>query len=253
MSTERPLDGKAALVTGASAGIGRETAKRLAADGADVALAARREERLAAVAEAIESEFGVETAVVPADVTDEAAVEAMVETAVDAFGGLDVVVNNAGTGTPPGVTVEELDTEAYRTVMDVNTDGMFFTARAVLPHLRESEGVLVFVGSFAGSFPRPGSPVYAATKWWTRGFALSLAGQVGDDDVAVTVVNPTEVRSEFAKEFREESELFKERFEPGEVTDPEDVAEAVAFAARQEPPNAVSELDLYRRDKFGGF
>jgi NADP-dependent 3-hydroxy acid dehydrogenase YdfG len=252
MRAERPLDGKAALVTGASAGIGRETAKALAADGADVALAARREERLATIAEEIESESGVETVVVPADVTDEAAVEAMVETAVDAFGGLDVVVNNAGTGTPSGVMVEDLDTEAYRTVMDVNTDGMFFTARAVLPYLRESEGVLVFTGSFAGQYPRPGSPVYAATKWWTRGLALSLAGQVGDE-VAVTVVNPTEVRSEFAKEFREESELFKERFEPGEVTDPEDVADAIAFAARQEPPNAVTELDLFRRDKFAGF
>ena len=253
MSSERPLDGQAALVTGASAGIGRETAKRLAADGADVALAARREERLREIADEIETDHDVETAVVPTDVTDEDAVEAMVETAVDALGGLDVVVNNAGTGTPSGVAVEDLDTEAYRTVMDVNTDGMFFTARAVLPHLRESEGVLVFVGSFAGNFPRPGSPVYAATKWWTRGFALSLAGQVGDDDVAVTVVNPSEVRSEFGKEFREPEELSKERYDPREVTEPEDIADAIAYAARQEPPNAVTELDLYRRDKFGGF
>jgi len=253
MSDERPLEGKTALVTGASAGIGRETAKRLAADGADVALAARREERLREIAGEIEADADVETAVVPTDVTDEDAVEATVETVVDAFGGLDVVVNNAGTGTARGVTVEELETEQYRTVMDVNTDGMFFTARTVLPHLRESKGVLVFVGSFAGNFPRPGAPVYAATKWWTRGFALSLAGQVGDDDVAVTVVNPSEVRSEFGKEFREERELSKERYEPHEVTEPEDVAEAIAFAAREESPNAVTELDLYRRDKFGGF
>jgi NADP-dependent 3-hydroxy acid dehydrogenase YdfG len=253
MGETAPLDGKAALVTGASAGIGRETAKALAADGADVALAARREERLDDIAADVEAEHGVETLVVPTDVTDEAAVEETIETVVDAFGGLDIVVNNAGTGTEPGVTVEDLDTEQYRTVMDVNTDGMFFTARAAIPHLRDSEGVLVFVGSFAGHYPRPGAPVYAATKWWTRGFALSLAGQIGDDDVAVTVVNPSEVRTEFGKDFREEEELSKERYEPREVTEPEDVAEAIAFAAREESPNAVAELDLYRRDKFDGF
>jgi NADP-dependent 3-hydroxy acid dehydrogenase YdfG len=247
-----PLDGAAALVTGASAGIGRETARALAGDGADVALAARRVERLHEIADAIAAEHGVETLVAPTDVTDETAVEATVDAASEAFDGLDVVVNNAGTGTARGVAVEDLPTEQYRTVMDVNTDGMFFVARAAIPHLRASAGTLVFVGSFAGHYPRPGGPVYAATKWWTRGFALSLAGQVGDD-VAVTVVNPSEVRTEFGKEFRDETELSRERYEPDEVTEPETVADAVAYAARTETPDAVTELDLYRRDKFVGF
>ena len=253
MDEEFPLAGETAVVTGASAGIGRETVRALARNGADVALAARREDRLRSIAETVESDYGVETLVVPTDVTDEAAVEELVASVADTFGGIDVVVANAGTGTAPGVDVEGMPTEQYRTVTDVNVDGMFFTARAALPHLRDSAGVLVFVGSFAGQYPRPGSPVYAATKWWTRGFALSLAGQVGDDDVAVTVVNPSEVRTEFGKEFREEEELSKERFDPADVTNPEDVAEAIAFAARQEPPNAVAELDLVRRDKFEGF
>jgi len=253
MSEEPPLSGKAALVTGASAGIGRETAMALASDGADVAIAARREERLESIAADVESAHGVETLVVPTDVSEEASVEAMVTDAVAAFGGLDVVVANAGTGTGPGIPVEDLPTDQYRTVTDVNVDGMFYTARAALPHLRASAGTLVFVASFAGKYPRPGSPVYAATKWWTRGFALSLAGQVGDDDVAVTVVNPSEVRTEFGKEYREDDELAKERFDPADVTNPEDVAEAIAFAARAESPNAVTELDLYRRDKFEGW
>ena len=253
MSEEPPLSGKAALVTGASAGIGRETAMALARDGADVAIAARREERLESMAADVESTHGVETLVVPTDVSEEASVEAMVTDAVAAFGGLDVVVANAGTGTGPGIPVEDLPTDQYRTVTDVNVDGMFYTARAALPHLRASAGTLVFVASFAGKYPRPGSPVYAATKWWTRGFALSLAGQVGDDDVGVTVVNPSEVRTEFGKEYREDDELAKERFDPADVTNPEDVAEAIAFAARAEPPNAVTELDLYRRDKFEGW
>lgn len=247
------LEGKAALVTGASAGIGRETAYALARDGANVALAARRGSRLREVAATVEDDYDVETLVVPTDVTDETEVDEMIAATVDEFGTLDVVVNNAGTGTEPGVAVEDLETDQYRTVMAVNTDGMFFTSRAALPHLRNSSGLLVFVGSFAGRFPRSKMPIYAATKWWTRGFAFSLAGQVGDADVGVTVVNPSEVRTEFGKEFRGEAELSKERYEPGEVTEPTEVAEAIAFAARQEPPDVVSELDLYRRDKFGGF
>ncbi len=237
------------MVTGASSGIGRESARVLARDGADVALAARREERLREVSDELESEFGVSTAVVPTDVTEPDSVENLVAETVDAFGGLDIVVANAGIGTGDEPPVEEMPLDQYRGMMSVNTDGMFFTARSALPHLKESDGVLVLLGSFAGNFPRPGSPVYAATKWWTRGFAQSLAGQAGADDVAVTVVNPSEVRTEFGDEYGEASE---EAFDPEDVSEPEDVAEAIGMAARQEPPNSLTEIDLYRRDKFTG-
>ena len=236
-----------ALVTGASSGIGEATARALARDGADVALAARRRERLESVAEGIEAEFGVDTLVVPADVRDEAAVEAMVETTVETFGRLDVQVNNAGVGV--GGDVEATTTDQYRLMMETNVDGVFFATRAAIPHLRETGGNLVFVGSFAGQYPRPGNPIYAATKWWVRGFAHSLEGQIGPDGVGVTVINPTEVRTEFASE---ESEAFAERFEPGEVTEPEEIADAVAFAAAQDR-STVHEIDLYRRDKFEGW
>lgn len=251
MSTDTPLAGKGALITGASAGIGREAARLLAEDGADVAIAARREAVLEEVAAEITEETDTRVEIVPTDVSEEDQVDAMVETAVGAFDGLDVVVNNAAIGTARSVTVEDLPTDQYRDVMSVNTDGMFFTARAAIPHLRESRGNLVFVGSFAGNYPRSGSPVYAASKWWTRGFALSLAGQVGDEDIAVSVVSPSEVRTEFGKEYR--SVMNKDRLDPGGVTEPEEVAEAVVFAARQEPPNAVAELNVYRRDKFSEF
>lgn len=251
MATESVLSGKGALVTGASAGIGREAAGLLAEAGADVAIAARREEVLDEVAAEIETATDATVEVVPTDVSNEDQVEAMVETAVGAFDGLDIVVNNAAIGTARSVTVEELPTEQYRDVMAVNTDGMFFVARAAIPHLRESRGNLIFVGSFAGNYPRSGSPVYAASKWWTRGFALSLAGQVGDEDIAVSVVSPSEVRTEFGKEYR--AVMNKDRLEPGDVTEPDEVAEAIVFAAQQEPPNAVAELNVYRRDKFSTF
>jgi NADP-dependent 3-hydroxy acid dehydrogenase YdfG len=249
MSDETRLDDAATLVTGATAGIGRASARALAEAGADVALVARREERLESLAADLEREFGVDALAIPADVTDEAQVEAMVDRTVDAFGGLNVAVNNAGLGRDEG-DVAELSTEKYRQMMDVNVDGTFFTARETLPHLRRSAGNIVFLGSFAGQYPRPGAAVYAATKWWTRGFALSLAGSVGEDGVGVTVVNPTEVRTEFGSE---DDASFASRFDEGEVTEPREVAEAVVFAATREPPTTANEIDLYRRDKFEHF
>jgi hypothetical protein len=135
-------------------------------------------------------------------------------------------------------------------MMDVNVDGAFYTARETLPQLEDGAGNLVFIGSFAGQYPRPANPVYAATKWWVRGFAMSLSAQVGGEDVGVSVVNPAEVRSEFGSE---DGEPFRERFGPDEASEPEEVADAVVFALSQEPPTTVNELDVYRRDKFTHF
>ncbi|WP_254536890.1 SDR family oxidoreductase [Halomarina litorea] len=246
----RPLDGKSAVVTGASSGIGAATARHLARDGANVALAARRKQHLVDLREELEDEFDVEAAAVPTDVREEVMVEELVETAVDRFGGLDVLVNNAGLAR--GSSVEDLSTDEYRLMMDTNVDGMFFATRAALPHVRESEGTIVFIGSFAGQYPRPFNPVYAATKWWTRGFAHSVAAQVGDEGVAVSVINPAAVRTEFevpGSGDLDGSGKFKDRFAPGEAVEPEEVAEAVAYVARQSP-SMVSELDLYNRDKL---
>ena len=245
MAAEQSLDGQSAIVTGASSGIGEATAHALAEDGANVALAARREGRLESLAADLDER--VDTLVAPTNVRDEDAVDALFEETVDAFGGLDLLVNNVGV--VAGDSVDDLTTEAYRTMMEVNVDGYFFATRAALPHLRESSGTLVFIGSFAGQYPRPFNPVYAATKWWVRGFAKSVSADVGEDDVAVTTINPAEVRSEFASET---GESFKDRFDEGAVSEPAEIADAVRFAAKQDP-SMVSELDLYRRDKLTFF
>ncbi|WP_256417742.1 SDR family oxidoreductase [Halorubrum laminariae] len=238
------LDDAAVLVTGASSGIGEATAHALAERGANVALLARRKEKLESIAEALRTEYDAQALVVPGNIRDPATAEAAIAAVVDAFGGLDVVVSNAGIGR--GGDVETMTDEEYAAMQETNVDGTFFLTREALPHLKTSEGSLVVVGSFAGKFPRPFNPVYAATKWWVRGFAHSVAAQVGDEGVAVSVVNPSEVRTEFGSE---DGEPFEERFQPGSVTEPEEVAEAIAFAASR-PGSTAQEIDLYRRDKY---
>lgn len=247
MDSDGRLDGQVAIVTGASSGIGAATCHELAAEGSNVVLAARSEDRLEDLAGELEAEYGVETLVTPTDVRAEAAVETMVEEAVDRFGGVDVLVNNAGLARGSGV--EGLETADYRTMQETNVDGVFYATRAALPHVREREGHVIFLGSAAGKFPRSFNPVYAASKWWVRGFAKSVAAEAGEDGVGVTVVNPSEVRTEFETT---EGTTFAEHFEEGEASEPEEIAEAITFAVTRKE-SSVFELDLYRRDKFEVF
>jgi len=231
-------------VTGASAGIGEATARALAADGADVALVARREGILAELAADIEKAYGVDAIGLPTDVRDHEAVAAAVADTVDKFDGLDVVVNNAGV-TDEGFDehMEEQSIESFHQLMEVNVFGMYYVTHAAMPYLRESKGNLVFIGSSAGKLPRPGAPVYAGSKWWTRGFALSVEAHVGQDGIGVTLVNPTAVRTQ----------MWRDELQPGEAAEPEEVAAVVTFAAEQESHSTLSEVDLFRRDMLGTF
>ncbi|QLG49520.1 SDR family oxidoreductase [Natrinema halophilum] len=232
-----------AIVTGASSGIGAATCHELADAGANVVLAARSEDRLRDHADDIETSKSVETLVVPTDVRDEEDVDALVEATVDRFGGIDVLVNNAGL--LRGSDVESMTTDEFETMQRTNVDGVFYATRAALPHVRDRSGHLIFVASFAGQYPRSFNPVYAASKWWVRGFAKSIAADIGADGVGVTVINPSEVRSQFEAD----GTTFADRFGEDEVSEPKEVAEAIRFAATREG-SSVSELDLYRRDKL---
>jgi NADP-dependent 3-hydroxy acid dehydrogenase YdfG len=139
-----------------------------------------------------------------------------------------------------------MSTDEYETMQETNIDGMFYATRAAIPHVREREGHLIFLGSFAGQYPRSYNAVYAASKWWTRGFAKSVAAQVGDDALGVTVVNPGAVRTEFEAT---DGRTFEEVFEEGEASEPDEVADAIAFAATREG-SSVSEIDINNRGKF---
>ena len=250
MSVDGEFDGDVVLVTGASSGIGAATARRFARAGADVVLAARGEKALADVAEECRAAGGGALAV-PTDVTDYDAVAALVEATVDRFGGLDVVVVNAGTGEARNVPLSELPLEQFEAVTGTNVHGAFYTTRAALPALREAGGALVFVGSFKGKYPSTSTPVYAASKWWLRGFAASVAGRVGAEDVGVTLVNPSGVTTGFGSQFRDRTN--EVALDEGATLDAADVAGAITYVAGQEPPATVTELDLNRRDIFERF
>lgn len=248
MSTDT-FEGTVALVTGASAGIGAATARRFASEGAHVVMAARRADALETVAEecrAAGQDAGVEALTVPTDVTDADAVAALVDATTERFDRLDTVVVNAGTGEERDRPLSDLPNEQFRQVTETNVHGAYYTTRAALPALRDGGGALVFVGSYKAHYPSTATPVYAASKWWLRGFAKSIAGRVGPDGVGVTVVNPSGVTTEFGSEFRGTTNA--ESLPAESTLDAADVADAIAYAAGQEPPATVTELDLYRRD-----
>lgn len=242
---------RVALVTGASRGIGAVTADALAEEGFDVVLAARTEADLRTVADDINTDHGVTAHAVPTDVTDADAVQSLVDATLDCFGRIDCAVVNAGTGERRNVPLSALDLEEYHRVRATNVDGAFYTTRAVVDPLRETAGTLVFLGSYKAKYPSTSTPIYAASKWWLRGFAKSIAGRVGPDGVAVSLVNPSGVPTEFARSIRETTNA--DRLNPNAAVSAADVASAVLTAVTQDAPGAVAELDLFRRDIYDRF
>ncbi|MCO8267153.1 SDR family oxidoreductase [Haloferax sp. AB510] len=245
MSTD--LTGAVAVVTGASSGIGQATSEALAAEGAAVVLAARSEETIADYAREIREEYETEALAVATDVSEPAAVEALVETTVEELGSLDILVNNAGTAGDG--TVAEMPLEVYETVTGVNVNGVFYATKFAIPHLLKTDGSVIYIGSFAGNYPRPQFPVYAATKWWVKGFALSVAGRFGKEGLGVTLVNPSAVRTNFETE----DSTFREEYSHEEAIEPEEVADLVVTAAKQRSPISLNSVDIYNRDRMSNF
>jgi 3-oxoacyl-[acyl-carrier protein] reductase len=184
----RTLEGKTALVTGGSRGIGAAIAKRLAADGAKVAITySKGADAAASVVKAIECAGGQAVAI-RADGTDASAVKAAVEKVAASLGGLDILVNNAGTAIPKKfeeTTLEELDH-----VIDLNLRGVFIMTQAALKHIRNG-GRIISIGSCVGErMMTPGLVPYSATKGAIRMFTQGLAREVGERGITVNNVQP---------------------------------------------------------------
>lgn len=187
------FDGKRVFITGASAGIGAGVAVEFARQGARVAVAARRDDRLDEVCEKIRA-VGGEALPVVCDVRDRASLDAAVAQTVEAFGGIDIALANAGFGV--NGLFGELDTEAYRRQYDTNVFGVIDTAYAVLPHLLESRGTLGMVASVLGRLGTPGASAYCSSKFAVCGLAESLRYELAARGVAVCCIQPGIVASE---------------------------------------------------------
>jgi len=244
--TER-LDGTVALITGASSGIGGATAVALAAQGASVAVAARRRDRLESLAE----RMGGDVLVLETDVTDEGQAARMVDQTVAHFGRLDTLVNNAGVMLLGPIVDAPID--EWRRMVELNLLGLLYATHAALPHLLAAAETdprqvadVVNVSSVAGRFARSGSGVYNATKFGVGAFSESLRQEVTRRHVRVSVVEPGAVATELVSHNRPEVvEGLLAQWDPVEVLQSEDIAEAIAFTVTRPRRAAVNEI-LFR-------
>jgi NADP-dependent 3-hydroxy acid dehydrogenase YdfG len=242
-----PLTDTVALITGSSSGIGAATARRLAAEGAAVALVARRRDRLEELAATISGEGGT-VLVVEADVTSEQQAADAVERTVADLGRLDTLVSNAGImllGPALDTPVAEWDQ-----MVAVNVQGMLYVAHAALPHLvraasNSPRGVadLVTISSTAGRVARPGSSVYNLAKFGANAFTEALRQEMIGHRVRVSVVEPGTVDTELATHLRPGiRQAAQTQIEAIQPLRPEDIADAVAYIVTRDRRVAVNEI-----------
>ncbi len=188
------LDGRVALVTGASSGIGEATAELLARAGARVAITARRADRLEALAARLRG-LGAEVLALPADLADAAAAAGVVRSAEQHFGRLDILVNNAGVMYLEPIDSADLD--RWQHMVQLNLVALIAACQAALPGMRSrKEGHIVNIASTAGRQANPNTGGYSATKWGVVGFSESLRREAYKDNIRVTVIEPGVVETE---------------------------------------------------------
>ncbi|MCC5090466.1 SDR family oxidoreductase [Xanthomonas campestris] len=238
------LKDKVALVTGASSGIGAATALKLAANGAKVGLAARRTDRLQSLADQITSAGG-QALVIEMDVVDPASVQAGATQLADAYGGIDILFNNAGL--MPISDIESLKTDEWSRMVDVNIKGLLNSTAAVLPYLKKrGQGHIINTSSIAGRKVFPGLSVYCATKHAVTAFSEGLRLEVAKKyNIRVTCIQPGAVDTELFehvsdKNYREQMEGLREQMAFLQASD---IANTVLFALQA--PDYVNVAELF--------
>jgi NADP-dependent 3-hydroxy acid dehydrogenase YdfG len=229
------LDGTVALITGASSGIGEATARSLAAQGAKVAVAARRLERLERLAAEIGGQ-GHTALAIEADITDQEQAIAAVDRTVNELGRLDIVVNNAGVMLLG--PIEDAPTEEWDRMIDLNLKGLINTTHAAVPHLlaaaEDSErhcADVVNVSSVAGRVARAGSGVYNLTKHGVGAFSESFRQEFAARRIRSTIIEPGAVDTELSDHLRDGvRELVRKRFVDMRMLESADIADAIAYA-----------------------
>jgi NADP-dependent 3-hydroxy acid dehydrogenase YdfG len=248
------LDGTVALVTGASSGIGEATAVALAAQGAAVAVAARRKDRLDELVSRISDDGGTALAI-EADVTSQDQAKGAVERTVSELGRLDTLVNNAGVMLLGPIV--DAPTEEWDRMIALNLQGLLYCSHAAIPHLLRAaqdspRGVadLINISSVAGRVARMGSGVYNLTKWGVGAFSESLRQEVTRRGVRVSLVEPGAVDTELTDHLRPEiQQTTRKRFEGVEKLEAADIAEAIEYIVTRPRRVAVNELLIRPTDQ----
>lgn len=231
------LDGRTAIVTGASSGIGNAIAARLGAEGATVVVAdVRREPKLEDEQSVFEKldDMDAESRFVETDVSDEAAIQAAIDATVEEFGGLDILVNNAGIYHQ--YQAHETPTDAWEDIIDVNLRGVFLGSRAAIPELRKSEhGKIINLASIFGLVGGANSAAYCASKGGVANLTRQMAIDYAPDEVNVNALAPGIIKTAQNVEWRENNPEIIADWEQAtpwpEFGDPEDVADAALFLA----------------------
>lgn len=241
MSTSK-LEGKVALVTGASSGIGEATAIALAAAGAKVAVVARRADRLSELVQRI-SDNGGQALPIIADVADDMQAHDMVLKANAEFGRIDILVNNAGVML--NGPIDAADTEDWRRMVNTNVLGLMYATHAALPIMKaQGQGHIVNISSVAGRTAQAGSGVYNATKWGVGAFSEALRQEVYKDKIRVTIIEPGAVATELTDHIT--NSAAKERIQTWIKSliplESEDIAAAIIYAVTQPLRVNVNEI-----------
>jgi NADP-dependent 3-hydroxy acid dehydrogenase YdfG len=237
------LAGKVAIITGASAGIGRASALALAQEGASMILTGRRQERLDELVAAVQKAGG-KAARIAGDATGEETAQRCVEAATKTYGTLDILINNVGVGNYKNL----VDTSAaeYDEMMDANVRSTFLFSRHAVPvMIKQGSGTILMISSMAGKYGFAGEAVYCATKFAQVGFAQALDKELRPHGIKVGVICPGGVKTEFA--------LGKGRTElsvsESGMLEPEDVASAVLLACTQSSNSRIIEVQMRTMDE----
>lgn len=233
------IDGKVVVITGGSSGLGAETARHLAREGAQVVLGARRMERLEALAKELDIP---DKAIVKTDVTDRDQVKALVQRAVDVHGRIDVMLNNAGLMPLSPLEMERFD--EWEQAIDVNIKGVLWGIAAALPHFKEQQsGQYVNVSSVAGHTINPGGAIYSATKYSVRVISEALRQEVKPYNIRTTVISPGAVDTELPSSVKAEgvSDAIADFYQDNAIP-ADSFARCVAFAISQPHDVDINEI-----------
>jgi NADP-dependent 3-hydroxy acid dehydrogenase YdfG len=240
-SMTQGIKDKVIVITGASSGLGEATARALVAQGAHVALGARRDDRIQSLAYEL-TRGGGKAIAVTTDVTDRAQVKKLVDAAVQAYGRVDVMINNAGL--MPQAPLERLKIDEWDRMIDVNLKGVLYGIAAALPYMqRQKSGHFINVSSVAGHKVGPGFAVYAATKFAVRALSEGLPQEVKSYNIRTTVISPGAVATELPDSVTDPDTAARIRKFYADAAIPADsFARAVAFAISQPDDVDINEI-----------